>query len=67
MEGDGTLRNGTTMLDSVEVYNCSQYDTMNAALRFEGSGRNFSVISNSVLHHGHAYGVMLLNTANVTF
>ena len=37
VEGDGTYRSGHTLLDNVEIHNCSQYDTLKAALRFESS------------------------------
>lgn len=37
VEGNGEIRSGLTLLDHVEVFNCSQYDTSKAALRFEGS------------------------------
>ena len=57
IEGDGTMRNGSTVFDSVEIYNCSQYDTMMASMRFEGNGRSFSHISNSAIHHGSGIGV----------
>lgn len=30
-------RTGTTILDSVEIFNCSQIDTFKAALRFESA------------------------------
>jgi len=33
--GQLTIRNGQTILDSVEIYNCSQIDTFKAAIRFE--------------------------------
>jgi hypothetical protein len=39
IEGNGEFRNGTTILDNVEIYNCSQYDTYKAALRFTASFR----------------------------
>ena len=31
------IRGGSTVLDSVELYNCSQYDTLRAAIRFDGA------------------------------
>ena len=41
-----------TVLDSVEVYNCSQYDTLKAAIRFEANFAAASTISYSAIHHG---------------
>jgi hypothetical protein len=35
--GNITMRYGSTVLDSVELFKCSQIDTMKAALRFEGA------------------------------
>ena len=37
VEGIGVNRTGITILDYVEVYNCSQYDTYKGALRWEGA------------------------------
>jgi cell migration-inducing and hyaluronan-binding protein len=35
IEENGVWRNGTTIMDNVEVYNCSQIDTQKAAFRFD--------------------------------
>ena len=43
---------GETYFDNVEIYNCSQYDTYKAALRFEGAKLGRSRVSNSAIHHG---------------
>lgn len=67
VEGDGTQRSGLTMMDNVEVYNCSQFDTFKAAIRFEASYLSKSVISNCAIHHGLGKGVQLLDAANLTF
>jgi hypothetical protein len=37
-----TFYSGSTILDNVEIYNCSQYDTEKAAIRFEGSKGSYS-------------------------
>ena len=37
IEFDGTTRFGHTVLDNVEIFNCSQIDTFKAALRFEAA------------------------------
>jgi hypothetical protein len=52
-------------MDNVEVYNCSQEDTFNAALRFESQGTIGSKVSNSVFHHGLGKGLQILNAQNV--
>jgi hypothetical protein len=44
-------------MDNVQVYNCSQKDTRNAAIRFENALGGFSRISNSVFHNGLDFGV----------
>lgn len=56
-EIDGTLRVGSLYMDNVQVYNCSQKDTRNAAIRFENALGGFSRISNSVFHNGLDFGV----------
>jgi hypothetical protein len=58
-EVDGFQRNGTTYMDNVEIYNCSQRDTQMAALRFDRSNRGHSVVSNSAIHHGLGRGCQL--------
>ena len=36
-EADGTWRKGSIIMDSVQVYNCSQQDTYHSSVRFEGA------------------------------
>lgn len=43
-------------MNSVEIYNCSQYDTYKAAIRFEGAYGGWSEVRNSAIHHGLGYG-----------
>jgi parallel beta-helix repeat protein len=52
VEGNLEQRVGRTYMDHVEIYNCSQYDTWKAAIRFEGAVLGWSRISNSAIHHG---------------
>lgn len=59
------MRRGQTILDNVEIFNCSQIDTFKAALRFESASSLPSTISNSVLHNGYAWGVYLKSSANI--
>ena len=35
VEANKEQRVGRTIMDNVEIYNCSQYDTWKAAIRFE--------------------------------
>ena len=53
-------------MDYVEIYNCSQYDTLKAALRFESSSSAYSLISNSAMHHGFGMAVTTLFANNIT-
>ena len=34
---EGTIRQGKTIIDNVEIFNCSQRDTFKAAIRFENA------------------------------
>lgn len=52
-------------MDNVEMYNCSQIDTMKAAIRFEGVTTLSSSVSNSTFHNGLGWGASLVNSANI--
>ncbi len=67
VEGNKEQRIGTTFMDNVEIYNCSQYDTWKAAIRFEGHKLGFSRISNCSIHHGLGIAVNVQFAANVEF
>jgi hypothetical protein len=60
-------RYGNTIMDSVEIYNCSQYDTLKAALRFDGANGNFSSITNSSIYNGWGMGVTITGSSNIFF
>jgi hypothetical protein len=57
---------GTTYMDNVEIYNCSQMDSYDAALNWDGASLE-SVVSNSSLHNGMGWGVNIQNSKNVIF
>jgi len=60
MEWDGTIRMGTTQLDYVEVAQCSQENTYNAAIRFidtGATGNNW--VKNSVVHDSMAWSLYI--------
>ncbi len=57
VEANGVWRFGSTIMDNVEIYNCSQYDTFKAAVRFEANFGTWSRISNSAIHHGLGIGM----------
>lgn len=53
-------------MDNVEIYNCSQMDSYDAALNwYQATGE--SVISNSSLHNGMGWGVNIDSSKNVIF
>ena len=65
MEANDVWRTGSLILDSVEIYNCSQYDTFKAAVRFEGNFGSWSKISSSAIHHGLGIGIQFTAGNNV--
>lgn len=58
-------RVGSTIMDSVEIFNCSQIDTFKAAIRFESAATNYSSITNSAIHNGYAWGMNIKASANI--
>lgn len=64
-EANNEYRVGETYMDNVEVYNCSQYDTYKAAIRFEDAKLGQSKISNSAIHHGLGMAVNIEFSENV--
>ena len=64
-ESNGVWREGETFMDNVEVYNCSQYDTFRAALRFDGAKTKKSEVTNSAFHHGLGKGFQIYNSKNI--
>jgi hypothetical protein len=68
VETDGTIRMGQVIMDNVEIYNCSQTNTLKAAFRVEGSipgAVNASSLTNSAVHHGLGWGIHIINSAHV--
>jgi len=64
-EANNEYRVGETYFDNVEIYNCSQYDTYKAALRFEGAKLGKSQVSNSAIHHGLGIAIHVEFAENV--
>mmetsp|Transcript_34116 Transcript_34116/g.25175 ORF Transcript_34116/g.25175 Transcript_34116/m.25175 type:complete len:219 (-) Transcript_34116:2085-2741(-) len=56
-----------TILDNVEVFNCSQYDTYKAALRWEQATYRYSEVRRSSVHHGLGWGAYIVQSENVLF
>ena len=65
MEEDLTMRYGQLYFDNVEIYNCSQTDTLNAALRWENNAMGHSSVTNSAIHSGFGWGINVQSSANV--
>lgn len=66
VEFDGTARQATTKLDSVEVTQCSQENTFKAAIRFENTGETAaSYVKNSVVHNSQAWSLYIANSKNI--
>ena len=65
IEANLEARVGRTFIDNVEIYNCSQYDTWKAALRFQGSKLGYSRVSNSAIYYGMGMGLEIMFAENV--
>jgi hypothetical protein len=62
---DVVFRYGSTYMDNVEIFNCSQIDTEKAALRWENNVAGHSSITNSTIHHGLSWAVNIKNSKNI--
>jgi len=65
IEFSGKARYGHTIMDNVEIFNCSQIDTFKSALRFEAASKRWSSVTNSAIHNGYAWGLMVKSSQNV--
>jgi len=61
----GTLVTGQLFFSNVEVYNCSQENTFQAAIRFEGATTKHHLVQNTVVHEGHGWSFLSMTSANV--
>lgn len=64
-DGEMTMRTGSTIIDNVEIFNCSQIDTEKSALRWESAASNYSAVTNSALHNGYAWGINVKASKNI--
>lgn len=64
-DGEMIFRKGSSILSNVEIYNCSQVDTENAALRFSSASSSYSEVSDSAIHSGRGWGINVVNSANI--
>lgn len=65
MNGQLNFLTGQTILDHVEIYNCSQWDTFKSALRFESAATKWSSVTNSAIHNGLGWGIRIDKSANI--
>jgi len=65
MNGQLNFLTGQTILDHVEIYNCSQWDTFKSALRFESAATKTSTVSNCAIHNGLGWGIKIEQSANI--
>ena len=66
MELDGTERQGTTEIDSIEFENGGQKDTRRAAVRFENAiATKLSFVRNSAFHNSWGWGLMAKRSNNI--
>lgn len=63
--GELKTRTGQMLVDSIEVYNCSQIDTERTAIRFENAVTKHQRVTNSSFHNGLSWGARILNSANI--
>lgn len=56
LEFSGVQRQGSLIMDNVEVYNCSQRNTFKSAIRFEAATLASSSITNCAIHGSIAWG-----------
>jgi len=59
------MRTGSTIMDNVEIHNCSQIDTFKAALRFEAATTLHSSVTNSAIHNGYSWGLNIKSSRNI--
>lgn len=64
-DGELVWRIGRTKLDSVEIFNCSQFDTTNAALRFESHNMGSSSVKNTAIHNGYSHAIYASSVKNI--
>lgn len=61
----GVEFNGQLVMDSVELFNCSQRNTFKAALRFEGANANQQIVRHSSIHGSLAWPFHAQSSSNV--
>jgi hypothetical protein len=64
-DGKMTMRTGSAILDNVEIYNCSQIDTLKAAVRFESAASSYSEVTNCAIHNGYSWAMNVAMSSNI--
>lgn len=59
------MRTGSLLMDNVEVNNCSQANTYNAAIRIENALTKHHRVTNCAIWGNKAWGISVLKSANV--
>lgn len=65
MDDLGKLLTGQLLLSNVEIYNCSQANSYNPSLRFEGANTKSHFVQNSVVHEGWGWHFKAEQTSNI--
>ena len=63
---DLVYRKGTIHWDNMAIYNCSQTDTENSALKFDMAIGGQKIITNSAISNGKAYGIDIKSSQQIT-
>lgn len=58
-------RTGSTIMQNVEIFNCSQIDTFKAAVRFESAATHASSVTNCSIHNGYSWGLNIMGSSNI--
>jgi hypothetical protein len=67
IEADLSTRSGRTIMDGVQIKDCSQPNTEKAALRFDSNNKAWSSVSNSAFDTGEGWAVNINAAANIQF
>ena len=65
IEAGSVFRYGETVLEYVEIYNCSHRDTERAALRWEDNYDSYGRAIGVSVHGSLGFGVLVKNSKNV--
>ena len=66
LKSNGEMAEGQTLIDSIEMENCSQIDTERATIRFENNVKKTHSITNSAFHSGLGMGFRAKSSKNIS-